>query len=479
MRDDIELLRCYAEERAEDAFAELVRRHVNLVHSVALRQVNGDTHLAADVAQAVFVDLARKAPSLTRHRVLAGWLFTSTRFAGAKAVRSEQRRQAREKEAHLMEELTRDPSVLPEWERLRPVLDEVIGELDENDRKAILLRFFEGRDFTSIGARLELNANSARMRVERALEKLRSRLARRGLTSTSAALATVLANQAVVAAPAGLAGTITGAALAGGGMALATTAGGSALAGVGAASFMSITKLQLGLAAGIAVAGATGLVVQSGSESNLRREIEALRRQAVQTAAARAENEQLRRSAVEAAELSNDDAELVRLRDEANALKTKLQARVSAPAPSPVPGQNAEVFDLSKLDRQPRPRFQARPQFPAEMRLAGISGEAVVDFVVDANGDVQNAYAIRSSQREFEAAAVEAIKKWKFEPGMKNTRSVNTHLQVPIVFTLSANMGAEIAQPAAAGANSPSPAGSGVVKMRPYTVVTDRNGDWF
>ena len=96
-----------------------------------------------------------------------------------------------------------------------------------------------------------------------------------------------------------------------------------------------------------------------------------------------------------------------------------------------------KVFDISMLDQQPSPRFQARPQYPFEMRRAGISGEVVVDFIVDTNGDVQNAYALRSSQREFEAAAVQAVSKWKFKPGRKGGRDVPTHMQVPIVFTLN------------------------------------------
>lgn len=95
------------------------------------------------------------------------------------------------------------------------------------------------------------------------------------------------------------------------------------------------------------------------------------------------------------------------------------------------------VFDISMLDQQPAPKFQARPQYPFEMRRAGIAGEVVVDFIVDTNGDVQNAYALRSSQREFEAAAVQAVSKWKFKPGRKGGRDVPTHMQVPIVFTLN------------------------------------------
>jgi len=96
-----------------------------------------------------------------------------------------------------------------------------------------------------------------------------------------------------------------------------------------------------------------------------------------------------------------------------------------------------KVFDISMLDQTPVPKFQARPQYPFEMRRAGIAGEVVVDFIVDTNGDVQNAYALRSSQREFEAAAVAAVSKWKFKPGRKGGRDVPTHMQVPIVFTLN------------------------------------------
>ena len=170
MMDDAELLRRYAANRTEDDFAELVRRHVNLVYSAALRQVNGDAHLAQDVTQEVFTDLARKAASVASHRVLAGWLFTSTRFAAAKAVRGERRRHAREEEAQLMQELNRDPAAQLDWARVRPVLDEVLGELADADREAILLRFFENRDFASVGEKLNMNDNTARMRVDRALD---------------------------------------------------------------------------------------------------------------------------------------------------------------------------------------------------------------------------------------------------------------------------------------------------------------------
>src|SRR3982750_4785285 len=144
MKDDATLLAGYVRNRSETDFAELVRRHVNLVYSSALRQVNGDTHLAQDVTQTVFTDLARKASSLTSHRVLAGWLFTSTRFAAAKMVRGEQRRRRREQEVHSMQEISAsDSSAALDWNRLRPVLDDALAELNDRDRDAILLRNLE------------------------------------------------------------------------------------------------------------------------------------------------------------------------------------------------------------------------------------------------------------------------------------------------------------------------------------------------
>lgn len=100
-------------------------------------------------------------------------------------------------------------------------------------------------------------------------------------------------------------------------------------------------------------------------------------------------------------------------------------------------GKGIEVFDISKLDQAPVPRFRARPQYPFEMRRAGIEGTVIVEFIVDTKGDARNAFAVRSTQREFEQAAVQAVNKWKFRPGRKGGRAVNTRMQVPIVFTLN------------------------------------------
>ncbi len=135
MTPDSELLRRYARTRSEEAFAELVRRHVNLVYSAALRQVNGDAHLAQDVAQTVFTDLARKAGSLARRESLTGWLYTSTHFAAAKIVRTENRR--RHREDKFMREPANESSagVSPaqtspetEWEKIRSALDDAMHD---------------------------------------------------------------------------------------------------------------------------------------------------------------------------------------------------------------------------------------------------------------------------------------------------------------------------------------------------------------
>ena len=212
--NDIELLRRYAENGSEEAFAELVRRHLNLVYSAALRRVGDDVHLARDVSQKVFVALARQASSLSGRQSLIGWLYTASRYAAAHVVRSEHRRKEREQRAYIMNEIFSAAPPDLEWEKVRPSLDRVMDQLNETDREALLLRFFSGRSFSEVGASLGLSEEAARKRVARALERLRALLARRGVSSASTAVAAMLAGHAVSAAPAGLAVTVSGVAVA-------------------------------------------------------------------------------------------------------------------------------------------------------------------------------------------------------------------------------------------------------------------------
>src|SRR5215475_4523599 len=141
--NDNELLRQYVRKQSEEAFTELVRRHIRLVYSAALRQMNGDRHAAEDVVQAVFSDLARKAPRLLRHTSLTGWLFTSTRFQAGKTRVAVQRRQIREHAAHAMNELLSNDTPDYDWGSIWPVLDDALQELGAMDRDVVLWRFFE------------------------------------------------------------------------------------------------------------------------------------------------------------------------------------------------------------------------------------------------------------------------------------------------------------------------------------------------
>ncbi|HTH46424.1 MAG TPA: sigma-70 family RNA polymerase sigma factor [Candidatus Limnocylindria bacterium] len=212
---DNELLRRFAADRSEPDFTALVDRHVGLVYSAALRQVGGDNGAAEDVTQAVFADLARKAARLTGHTSLTGWLYTSTRYLAANVRRDEQRRRQREQEALMMDRLLQPADPAPDWDQLRPVLDEAMHELSEADREAVLLRFFERRPLAAVGEQLGLNENAARMRVDRALDKLRKALARRGVTSTAVALGLALAERTLAEVPAGLSQRISHAAITG------------------------------------------------------------------------------------------------------------------------------------------------------------------------------------------------------------------------------------------------------------------------
>src|SRR6185295_1479860 len=192
MVDDAVLLHRYAHERSQAAFEELVRRYLDLVYAAALRRLGGDGHRAADVAQVVFATLARDAASLAHHAVLAGWLYAATRNAALNILRGEERRRTREQEAYRMQELNSSEESGADWQKLRPVLDSAMDELDERDREAVLLRFFQGRPFADVATVLRVSEDAARKRVDRALEKLRGRLLQRGIATTAAALGATL-----------------------------------------------------------------------------------------------------------------------------------------------------------------------------------------------------------------------------------------------------------------------------------------------
>src|SRR4029077_15382571 len=138
--------------------------------------------------QLVFVELGRKATRLLRHPALAGWLYTCVRGMAANARRAENRRKRRQVEYQTMSQLHSPESPESTWQQVRPVLDDTLHELGEKDRTAIVLRFFENLSLKEVGMQLGLNENAARMRVDRALERLHRLFSKRGITSARSVL---------------------------------------------------------------------------------------------------------------------------------------------------------------------------------------------------------------------------------------------------------------------------------------------------
>ena len=194
---DWELIQHYAKSRSDPAFAELVRRHLAWVYSVAMRQVR-DPQLAEDVAQSVFVLLARKAGSLRSGTILGGWLFRTTCFVGSRAFRAEQRQKNRDQIVLSMTAATTRPEDNEaDWERLAPHLDQAVAALSEPDRAAILLRFYEKKPLLEVGHRLGIREEAAKKRVSRAVDKLRTFLVQRGVTMGGTVLVAVLTEKTV------------------------------------------------------------------------------------------------------------------------------------------------------------------------------------------------------------------------------------------------------------------------------------------
>lgn len=264
--DDDQLLRAYVTDRSEDAFRELVRRHIAVVHGVARRQAGIDAHLADDVTQRVFVLLARKAPTLTGHATLVGWLYTAARLEALRAARTEARRRNRETQAADMNGPQDCAGAEPAWEKLQAVLDDAMSRLGAADREAVLLRYFSGRSFAEVGRALHISEEAARKRVDRAVEKLRALLEPRGIVSTSTALGLALGAHAAPVVTDKMIATV----------AAATCQPVAAGVAVPLAVFMSSTKITATVAGVVLVLAAASMV----RDASLRAAAEAERDQA-------------------------------------------------------------------------------------------------------------------------------------------------------------------------------------------------------
>ena len=223
--DDMALLRDYAANNSETAFAELVSRRVGFVYSAALRQVR-DPHLAGEITQAVFIILAQKVGRMSEKTILTGWFFRTTRFAALAQMRADAKRSLRtaivQKELQMQ---TENSSAVSDgiWNQMSPLLDEALTALGEKDRQAVLLRFFENKSLAEVGNELGMGEDTARKRVSRALVKLHRYFAKRGVTSTTATIAEKISTNSIQAVPAALANTVTAVAVAKGAAASAST----------------------------------------------------------------------------------------------------------------------------------------------------------------------------------------------------------------------------------------------------------------
>ena len=337
-KSDVQLLRDYAEGGHEAAFRELVERYAGLVYAGALRQV-ASPDLARDIAQSVFTDLARKARLLVDQtagdRPLAGWLHRSTRYAALNHGRDSRRRIANERQA--MEQLIINSETAPAWENIRPLLDEALDSLDEDDREALLLRYFKNQDFHAVGLALGVSDDTAQKRVSRAVERLRDYFSRRNVTIGAGTWTALLAANAVQAVPAGLAAAFAATALAG------TGAYVTAVAATKTAALATLPKV---LAAG-ALAIALGTVIyQTHQNGILRQQVhDAQQEQApltVQIQQLQQErNDALSRLAqhpsAETTDTSTSNLELLRLRGEVTVLRRQLAEAPSTGGTEAVP----------------------------------------------------------------------------------------------------------------------------------------------
>jgi RNA polymerase sigma factor (sigma-70 family) len=265
---DLELLQQFTRTGSQAAFTELVQRQVNLVYSAALRQVRSP-QLAEEVAQSVFADLARDAAKLNPDTILTAWLYSVARRTAIDVVRKESRRQMREQIAVEMNDMN---ATANDWTQIKPLLDDAMAALDETDRTAVLLRYFENQSLRAVGQQLGVSDDAAQKRVSRAVERLREFFAKRGVSVGAGGLVVVISANAVQAAPVGLAATISAAAVLTGTAVHTSTV-------IAATKTIAMTTLQKNLVtATIAVLAGAG-IYETRQAAQLREQNQTLQRQ--------------------------------------------------------------------------------------------------------------------------------------------------------------------------------------------------------
>ncbi|MDB6123759.1 MAG: polymerase, sigma-24 subunit, subfamily [Pedosphaera sp.] len=379
--DDRELLQEYATQKSEAAFASLVARHINMVYSVALRHA-GNAHHAEEIAQAVFVILAKKAASLSRGTILSGWLFHTARLTANNFLRTEIRRVRREQEAYMRSTLHETES--EEWNRIAPLLDEAMADLGEKDRSAVVLRYVEGKDLKEVGAAFGASEEAAKKRVSRAVEKLRKFFTARGVMLSSTALTGAIAAHSVQAAPLGLAASVTAGAV----QSSVLTASTLTLV-KGTIKVMAWTKVKIAVGVGVAAL----VAVQWYEIANEKKELAAVRQELQQQRQA-AETHQ-----TTIAKLEQDKASLVEQVRSVGVAKTKLiakqKAAVDSAAAAPgAGGKNLSANDLANIFDDPAANELYKVQvrqilkgqfsgFAKKTKISTEDAEKVYDIFID------------------------------------------------------------------------------------------------
>jgi RNA polymerase sigma factor (sigma-70 family) len=327
MSHDADLLGQFIREpntrAGQDAFTALVERHLNLVYSAALRQVRSP-QLAEEISQSVFTQLARHAASLKPGTILPAWLHQVTHHAAIDVIRSEARRQAREQISCEMSRLMDENTV--DWTLIEPLLDEAVQGLEEADRAAIIMRFFENKSLREVGEALGTTDDAAQKRVSRALERLREHFVRHKIAAAAVGLAAVMSAHAVQAAPVGLSSTVATGSLA--------TAGFSVTASslLTTTKIIAMTTLQK-VAVGVVLVGAAATIVyQQHRVSQLQQQHEAFVKQQADDKALGAQIAQLKQErdaasnelasvSEENATLKNRPTEVLKLRGQVGTLE--------------------------------------------------------------------------------------------------------------------------------------------------------------
>lgn len=382
-----QLLREYIEHGSDQAFAQIVEHHLQMVYATALRRVGGNQELARDIAQIVFADLASKARNLPPNVVLAGWLYRHTTYVASNTLRGEMRRERREREAALMQSIDQEHGHA-DWSDALPLLDDSLASLGAADRDAIILRYFQGLDLRSVGSALGTSEDAAHKRVGRALERLRILFQKRGVSISAKTIAAGLVGQGATSAPA-----------------VATVASAALASVIPATSVATVTPVVImtKLKICVACAALTGVVtvpyvLQQQTLSKLRADNAALR-----SAAAQTETTSAAPPVATNAQAAPAEIELARLRAEVTRLRQETQQLARASARAALPAR----ISLSQPPRPGRPAM--RDYIPSDTwRDAGLgSPEMALQTIGWAirNGDIprykQTVYISDDARRVF------------------------------------------------------------------------------